>query len=34
MVGSVVGFGAKMWGWKEWEEVERLRKIYEVSIGG
>lgn len=28
LVGSVVGFGAKIWRWKEWEKVERLQERY------
>jgi len=26
-VGSV-GFGAEIWGWKEWEKIERLQERY------
>lgn len=28
LVGSVLGFGAEVWGWKEWEEVGRLQERY------
>jgi len=32
LVGSVVGYGAKMWGWKEWEKVEATGKILKVGV--
>lgn len=28
LVSSVLGFGAEVWGWKEWEEVGRLQEKY------
>lgn len=28
LVSSVVSFRAEIWGWKEWEEVERLQERY------
>lgn len=28
LVDSVLGFGAEVWGWKEWEEVGRLQERY------
>jgi len=28
LVGSVIGFGAEIWGWREWEKVERLQERY------
>jgi len=26
----VVGLGAEIWGWTEWEKVERLQEIYKI----
>jgi len=28
LMESVVGFGAEIWRWKEWEKVEKLQKRY------
>lgn len=28
LVDSVVGFGVEIWGWREWEKVERLQERY------
>jgi len=26
LVGSITGFGAEIWGWKEWEKLKGYRK--------
>ena len=28
LVGSVLGYGAEIWGWKEWGEIERVQEKY------
>lgn len=28
LVGSVIGFAAEVWRWREWEKVERIQEKY------
>lgn len=28
LVGSVMAFGAEIWGWKEWDKIERIQEKY------
>jgi len=28
LVGSVVAFGAEIWGWREWDKIERVQERY------
>lgn len=28
LVGSVVAFGAEIWGWKDWDKIERIQERY------
>lgn len=27
-VGSVVAFGAEIWGWEKWDKIERIQERY------
>ena len=29
LVRSIMGYGAEVWGWKEWKEVERIQDKYQ-----